>query len=63
MPATEVLAVQRLPPDWATGGHPFAQAADLIDSLRTAGVTLIYDPAQQTLRCNDDIAVAIGNGR
>ncbi len=40
-----------------------ARAADLIDSLRTAGVTLTYDPGQQTLRCNDDIAVTIGNGR
>jgi hypothetical protein len=39
------------------------QAADVIDSLRTAGVTLTYDPGQQTLRCNDGIAVTIGNGR
>ncbi len=38
-----------------------ARAADLIDSLRTAGVTLSFDPAQQTLRCNEDIALAIGN--
>ena len=29
-----------------------ARAADLIDSLRTAGVILTYDPGQQTLRCN-----------
>jgi hypothetical protein len=40
-----------------------ARAADLIDSLRTADVTLTYDPGQQTLRCNEDIAVTIGNGR
>ena len=42
--------------------HPRA-AADLIDSLRTAGVILTYDPGQQTLRCTEDIAVTIGNGR
>ena len=40
-----------------------ARAADLIDSLRTAGVILTYDPGQQTLRCNEDITVTIGNGR
>jgi site-specific DNA recombinase len=40
-----------------------AQAADLIDSLYTAGVTLTYDPDRQTLRCNNDIAVTIGNSR
>ena len=40
-----------------------ARAADLIDSLRTAGVILTYDPGQQTLRCTEDIAVTIGNGR
>jgi hypothetical protein len=40
-----------------------ARAADLIDSLRTAGVTLTCDPGQQALRCNEDIAVTIGNGR
>ena len=28
-----------------------AQAAELIDSLRTAGVILTYDPDQRTLRC------------
>jgi hypothetical protein len=38
-----------------------AKAADLIDNLRTAGVTLTYDPDQRTLRCNDHIAVTIGN--
>jgi hypothetical protein len=38
-------------------------AAGLIDSLRTAGVTLILDPDQRTLRCNDHIAVAMGNDR
>jgi hypothetical protein len=37
------------------------QAADLIDTLRTAGVTLTYDPDQRTLRCNEHIAVTIGN--
>jgi hypothetical protein len=39
------------------------QSADLIDDLRTAGVTLTYDPSKQTLRCSEDIAVTIGNGR
>jgi hypothetical protein len=40
-----------------------AQAADLIDRLRTAGVTLTYHPGQRTLRCSDHIAVTIGNDR
>ena len=40
-----------------------AQAAELIDSLRTAGVTLTYDPDQRTLRCQDHVAVTIGNDR
>jgi site-specific DNA recombinase len=40
-----------------------ARAADLTDSLRAAGVILTYDPGQQTLRCNEDTAVTIGNGR
>ena len=40
-----------------------ARAAGLIDSLRAAGVILTYDPGQQTLRCTEDIAVTIGNGR
>jgi hypothetical protein len=29
--------------------------------LRTAGVTLTYDPDERILRCNDHIAVTIGN--
>ena len=40
-----------------------ARTADLIDSLRAAGVILTYHPGQQTLRCTEDIAVTIGNGR
>jgi site-specific DNA recombinase len=40
-----------------------ARAADLIDSLRTAGVILTYDPDQRTLRCQDHVAVTIGNDR
>jgi hypothetical protein len=40
-----------------------ARAADLIDSLRTEGVILTYDPGQQTLRFNKEIAVTIGNSR
>jgi len=40
-----------------------ARAANLIGSLRAAGVILTYDPGQQTLRCNEDTAVTIGNGR
>ncbi len=39
------------------------QAADLIDNLRTAGVILTYDPDQRTLRCQDHIAVTIGDDR
>jgi hypothetical protein len=40
-----------------------AQAADLIDSLRTAGVILTYDQDQRTLRYQDHVAVTIGNDR
>ena len=40
-----------------------ARAANLIDSLRAAGVILTYDPGQQTLRFNEDTAVTIGNDR
>jgi site-specific DNA recombinase len=40
-----------------------AQAADLIDNLRTTGVILTYDPDQRTLRCQDHTAVTIGNDR
>jgi len=40
-----------------------AQAAELIDSLRTAGMILTYDPDQRTLRCQDHVAVTIGNDR
>jgi hypothetical protein len=36
---------------------------DLIDNLRAAGIILTYDLGQQTLRCKEDIAVTIGNGR
>jgi hypothetical protein len=39
------------------------QAADLIDTLRTSGVILTYDPDQQTLRCQDHLVVTIGNSR
>ena len=39
-----------------------AQAAELIDRLRAAGVTLIYDPATRTLRTDtkDCLAVTVG---
>ena len=39
-----------------------AQAADLIDRLRAAGVTLIYDPATRALRTGtrDSLAVTVG---
>jgi hypothetical protein len=39
-----------------------AQAAELIDRLRAADVTLIYDPATQTLRTDtkDSLAVSVG---
>ena len=40
-----------------------AQAAELIDNLRTAGIILTYDPDQRTLRFQDRIAVTIGNDR
>jgi hypothetical protein len=40
-----------------------ARPADLIERLRTAGVILTYDPGQQTLRFNEEIAVTIGNDR
>jgi len=39
------------------------QAADLIDSLRTVGGILTYDPDQRTLRRQDHVAVTIGNHR
>jgi hypothetical protein len=39
-----------------------AQTAALIDNLRAAGVTLIYDPATRALRTasKDAIAVSVG---
>ena len=40
-----------------------AQTAALIDELRAAGVVLTYDPAQQTLRASDGIAVTIASSR
>ena len=55
-------AASRTRPSLANVTTP-ARAADLIDSLRTAGVILTYDPGQQTVRCNADTAVTIGNGR
>jgi len=36
-----------------------AQAADLIDHLRAAGVRIIYDPATRTLRTDTKDAVAV----
>jgi hypothetical protein len=41
------------------------ETADLIDQLRTAGITLTYDPDTRTLRTSDsDIAaVVIGQDR
>jgi site-specific DNA recombinase len=39
------------------------QAADLIDMLHTAGAILTYDPDQQMLRYQDQLAVTIGNNR
>jgi len=41
------------------------RTAELIDHLRTAGVTLIYDPGKHTLRTDtdDSIAVTIGQNR
>ncbi len=55
-------AASRTRPSLANVTTP-ARAADLIDSLRTAGVILTCDPGQQTLRCNEDITVTVGNGR
>ncbi|MGH3217108.1 MAG: hypothetical protein ACRDPY_00005, partial [Streptosporangiaceae bacterium] len=38
-----------------------AHAADLIDQLRAAGVSLIYDPATKTLHADTNAAaVAVG---
>ena len=41
------------------------EAADLIDHLRAAGITLTYDPATRTLRTDteDAIAVTVGHTR
>jgi hypothetical protein len=41
------------------------RTAELIDHLRAAGVTLIYDPGKCTLRTDtdDSIAVTIGQNR
>jgi hypothetical protein len=36
-----------------------AQAADLIDTLRAAGVTLIYDPVSRALRTDTEDAIAV----
>ena len=38
---------------------PPAQAADLIDHLRAAGVSIIYDPATRALRTDTKDAVAV----
>lgn len=42
-----------------------AEAAELIDHLRASGITLTYDPQQQTLRTGtgDAVAVTVGQGR
>ena len=40
-----------------------AETACLIDRLRTAGVTLTYDPDSRTIRTGDDSAVAVTAGR
>jgi hypothetical protein len=40
-----------------------AQTACLIDQLRTAGVTLTYDPGTRTIRTGDSSAVAVTVGR
>lgn len=39
-----------------------AQAADLIDHLRAAGVTLTYDPDTRTLRTGNGAAVTVSAG-
>jgi len=39
-----------------------AEAAGLIDRLRTSGVTLTYDPDTRTLRTGDNDAVAVTVG-
>ena len=48
--------------DGATQLTAPAQAADLIDQLRAAGVTLTYDPATKTLRADTGNAVAVSVG-
>jgi site-specific DNA recombinase len=40
-----------------------AETACLIDRLRTAGVTLSYDPDSRTIRTGDNSAVAVTAGR
>ena len=39
------------------------QAAGLIDQLRTAGITLTYDPDTRTIRTSDSAAVTAGQDR
>ena len=39
------------------------QAAGLIDQLRTAGITLTYDPDTRTIRTSDSAAVTVGQDR
>ena len=42
-----------------------SEAADLIDQLRTAGITLTYDPDTRTIRTGDSdvVAVTVGQDR
>jgi hypothetical protein len=40
-----------------------AETACLIDRLRTAGVTLTYDPDSRTIRTGGNSAVAVTAGR
>ena len=39
------------------------QAAGLIDQLRTAGITLTYDPDTRTIRTSDSAGVIVGQDR
>jgi hypothetical protein len=39
------------------------RAAGLIDQLRTAGITLTYNPDTRTIRSSDSAAVTVGQDR
>jgi transposase len=60
IPPPMILANDTPAPKRHTARH--AQAAALIDNLRAAGVTLIYDPATRALRTDSKDAIAVSVG-